>query len=327
MIVNDLLISVIVPVYKAEAYICQCVDSILSQTLKEFELILVDDGSPDNSGHICDLYMHKDSRIKVIHKQNGGVSSARNSGIEIAAGKWLCFVDSDDVLLPSYLEDFELNKEESEIYLQGYVKKRGDYLVERHNFEGCSSSDFFSIISYAENNSLINSPCFKLFSVSVVKRNNILFDTNTSYGEDHLFTLAYINNISTAHFSKGEGYIYRMNDTDSLTQRVVPFKEITYYSIEAKRLHDLICLKDYSNVLLPSVGLTYITNFIRTLKYLSKANVCFKDFKWVRDSFLQGMKDVSTKIMPLSYKVLRLLTVSPFYFIIYYFYIKTHRGQ
>lgn len=90
------LISVVVPVYKVESYICKCVDSIINQTYKNLEIILVDDGSPDNCGKICDDYAKKDKRIKVIHKKNGGLSDARNAGIKETTGKYIGFVDSDD---------------------------------------------------------------------------------------------------------------------------------------------------------------------------------------------------------------------------------------
>lgn len=97
-------ISIIVPVYKVEKYLKKCVDSILNQTFKDFELILVDDGSPDNCGKICDEYAHKDSRVKVIHKENGGLSSARNAGLDIAQGEYIGFVDSDDWIEPDMYE-------------------------------------------------------------------------------------------------------------------------------------------------------------------------------------------------------------------------------
>ena len=98
------LISVIVPVYKVEPYLSRCIDSILSQTFTDFELILVDDGSPDNCGKICDEYAKNNKRIRVIHKENGGLSSARNAGIAIARGEWIHFVDSDDLIHPKMLE-------------------------------------------------------------------------------------------------------------------------------------------------------------------------------------------------------------------------------
>ena len=98
------LISVIVPVYKVEKYLCQCIDSILSQTFSDFELFLVDDGSPDNCGKICDEYAKKDSRIIVIHKANGGLSDARNVAIDVAKGDFLTFIDSDDYVSENHLE-------------------------------------------------------------------------------------------------------------------------------------------------------------------------------------------------------------------------------
>ena len=90
------LISVIVPVYKVEPYLRRCVDSILAQTYQDLEVILVDDGSPDNCPEICDEYAAQDERIKVIHKANGGLSSARNAGLDAASGDWVSFIDSDD---------------------------------------------------------------------------------------------------------------------------------------------------------------------------------------------------------------------------------------
>lgn len=97
-------VSVVIPVYKVEAYLNRCVDSVLAQTLKDLEIILVDDGSPDNCPQICDNFTQIDSRIQVIHKENGGLASARNAGMKIATGKWLFFLDSDDWLEPDGME-------------------------------------------------------------------------------------------------------------------------------------------------------------------------------------------------------------------------------
>ena len=97
-------ISVIVPVYKVEKYLNECIDSILAQTFTDFELILVDDGSPDNCPALCDAAAEKDSRVRVLHKPNGGVSTARNAGLDIARGNWLGFVDADDAVVPTFYE-------------------------------------------------------------------------------------------------------------------------------------------------------------------------------------------------------------------------------
>lgn len=98
------LISVIIPVYNVEKYIRRCIDSIITQSYKNIEIILVDDGSPDDCGKICDSYALNDDRIKVVHKQNGGLSDARNRGIELANGQYVTFIDSDDYIAPNYIE-------------------------------------------------------------------------------------------------------------------------------------------------------------------------------------------------------------------------------
>lgn len=101
-------ISVIVPVYNVEKYLRRCVDSILAQTFTDFELLLIDDGSKDKSGEICDEYAKTDNRVKVFHKENGGVSSARNLGLDNAKGEWICFCDADDWVLSEWLQAFSL---------------------------------------------------------------------------------------------------------------------------------------------------------------------------------------------------------------------------
>ena len=97
-------ISVIIPVYNVEPYLRKCLDSVINQTYRNLEIIIVDDGSPDNCGAICDEYAARDDRVIVIHKKNGGVSAARNDGIRIASGKWITFVDPDDWCEPDYYE-------------------------------------------------------------------------------------------------------------------------------------------------------------------------------------------------------------------------------
>ena len=120
---NKDLISVIVPVYKVEKYLNRCVDSIINQTYKNLEIILVDDGSPDNCGKICDDYAKLDKRIKVIHKKNGGLSDARNAGLSVAKGKYIGFVDSDDYISENMYEILykELVKNKADISICKYI--------------------------------------------------------------------------------------------------------------------------------------------------------------------------------------------------------------
>lgn len=118
MIRTSPLISVIIPVYNAEKTLAKCIESVLRQDVTQFELILVDDGSKDSSGDICNRYAAKDSRVRVIHKENGGVSSARNRGLEVASGEWITFVDSDDSIGENFFHDVEAAHED--LLIRGY---------------------------------------------------------------------------------------------------------------------------------------------------------------------------------------------------------------
>ncbi len=160
------IISVIVPVYNVEEYIHRCIDSILAQTFKEFELILVDDGSPDQSGKICDEYALIDSRIKVIHKKNGGLSDARNAGLEVAQGEYIGFVDSDDFIESDMYEKLlEACKENSsQIAMCGRYNVLGEELHPLFSFEGHmiweSREAIGNLLTW---NNIDSSACDKLF--------------------------------------------------------------------------------------------------------------------------------------------------------------------
>ncbi len=125
---EESLISVIIPVYKVEKYLKRCVDSVIAQTYENIEIILVDDGSPDNCGEMCDEYAKADSRVLVIHKENGGLSSARNTGVEHSCGEWIAFVDSDDYISSDYIEClYQAVKEyNADISICRYVITHGD---------------------------------------------------------------------------------------------------------------------------------------------------------------------------------------------------------
>ncbi len=144
-------ISVIVPVYKVESFLHRCIDSILAQTFSDFELILVDDGSPDTCGAICDSYAAKDSRIHVIHQKNGGLSAARNAGIDWvfanSGSQWLAFIDSDDWVHPDYLRILRETAEQAGTKLSacGFRRTPGEPLPEEllHSVEAVSAEDYY----------------------------------------------------------------------------------------------------------------------------------------------------------------------------------------
>ena len=127
------LISVIVPVYNVEQYIHQCVDSILSQTYKNLEIILVDDGSPDNCPAICDEYARNDDRVKIIHQENGGISAARNSALDLCTGEYIAFVDSDDWIESNAYEEMmsEMQKKDLDVVFCGVNVITADGAIKR----------------------------------------------------------------------------------------------------------------------------------------------------------------------------------------------------
>ena len=159
-------ISVIVPVYRVEKYLNDCIDSILAQTFADFELILVDDGSPDNCPALCDAAAARDSRIRVIHQKNRGLSGARNAGLDAAEGEWIAFVDSDDMLLPQALEKAHSTAEKTgaDVVLYGFAFTDENGKV----YEGWDTTQYDEVIPQQEiYNRLVigmyQSMCNKLF--------------------------------------------------------------------------------------------------------------------------------------------------------------------
>lgn len=213
--------SIIVAVYKAEKYLAKCIDSVLEQTFSDFEIILVDDGSPDNSPMICDEYARKDTRITVIHKENGGVSSARNVGLGIASGKYLWFVDSDDYILPGVLQrlhdsaaasmpdivTFDMQVEEKNGTVHSRNIKDGEYAVTGNSILAAA---FFWLPEFG--NSGINvEAAGNIIKNDIVKANGILFDTKLFRSEDTLFVLECLAKSETGKSVSYPCYFYRCN--------------------------------------------------------------------------------------------------------------------
>ena len=237
---NPLTVSVIVPVYKVEKYLPECIDSILAQTFTDFELILVDDGSPDNSGKICDDYATRDSRIRVFHKENGGVSSARNLGLDNARGEWIAFVDGDDWVGERYLEHLlEAIEGFSCFVVSGWQRWKGgvrtaSYL--RFSDEHVSRSDALwkkGLYAYGY-------PFSKIYCRALIQQNNLRFDTALSMLEDAIFMLNYLRFVSSVRFlAFTEDYCYR--DTDSsLSKKHFSFEsELSLFIQKQKLFFDL----------------------------------------------------------------------------------------
>lgn len=206
-------ISVIVPVYNTEAYLPKCIESILSQTYSNIEMILIDDGSSDNSGRICDAFAERDGRIVVIHKENGGVSKARNDALKIATGEYIGFVDSDDTIHPQMFEALYRNLTENKVdvsvcdYEMVYPDKRIHNNPEglKMRFDADAAIKTILLGKYFQGHL-----CNKLFKKSVLK--DIFFDEDIYVYEDMLFVIKALLNSSAVFFDSTPYYDYYMRD-------------------------------------------------------------------------------------------------------------------
>lgn len=216
------MISIIVPIYNVEQYLRKCLDSIKKQTYKDFEVILVDDGSPDNSASICEEYVSKDSRFKLVRKKNGGVSSARNAGIENSNGEYLTFVDPDDWIDEHYLERLynlkvEHNADVSAVAIMNFSDEQGFYKVETCAPEGIHeySGPEFTRMMNRSKKQLGNYQVAKLYDKHLLPKN--MYPEGKTY-EDAL-TLPYLfYNVGKVVYSSEYLYFYLMRP-DSIVHR------------------------------------------------------------------------------------------------------------
>ena len=216
---EKVLISIAVPVYNVESYLKSCIDSLLAQTYRNIEILLIDDGSTDQSGNICDSYAQKDGRIRVFHTENQGVSSARNRGIEEAAGRYLIFVDSDDAIHSQLLECYMQYADSDSVLLCGMTESEEELCQMKPDNLNQQirkyDREHFSMI-YAEN--LINSPVNKLYQLDILKKYQIHFPADKNMGEDLLFNLDYLRHAPEQYrLMDVPFYYYRQEREGSLT--------------------------------------------------------------------------------------------------------------
>lgn len=217
-------VSVIVPIYNVEKYLERCLDSILTQSFENFELILVDDGSTDLSGAICDEYAEKDSRIIIFHTQNSGVSSARNLGIGAAKGNYIMFCDGDDCVHPQWIETLYRAAERNPNNLCACNVLRG----ETPSFEGQESAEVFRLISYFELFKNGNSAFTvnKIYKKSLLQQFGILFNPAVAISEDVLFNTEYIEHCNGIVYTDLPLYYYFCNPKSaSHTTRFLQLQE------------------------------------------------------------------------------------------------------
>ena len=214
---SQTLISIIVPVYNCAPFLDECVNSILKQTYPHFELILINDGSTDNSLEIITRYEKLDRRTNVITKENSGVSNTRNLGISLAKGDYICFIDADDWVESDYLSSFLKYAENDKLIIQHI--KRGSSIVGNFKYGIYHTKTDYNKLFL--NNQLLyhGGPVSKHFSRNIIIQNKILFNPKLSYGEDLMFFLHYLDGVDEVEIIDSCGYNYRYNSNSLSTKK------------------------------------------------------------------------------------------------------------
>ncbi len=228
------LVSIIIPIYNAELYIAGCLESVIGQSYKQLELILVDDGSRDRSGEICDEYSAKYDFIKTIHIENGGVSRARNIGMQHVTGDYLSFIDSDDTIEPTFIENFVAAIESDIfIYIQGCSIIDRDKKVQKQTYS-CTGIQGIDTI-FRENNLCGQGYAWaKFYYVPLLRSANLEFDTSIKFSEDLLFILNCLLYADRIKYLPESGYNYFLREGNASSKS---------YSVES----ELRCLLKYKS--------------------------------------------------------------------------------
>lgn len=210
------LVSIIVPVYNAERFLKECIQSVILQTYKNIELLLIDDGSTDKSSKICSSFVAADCRVHYHKFENSGVSSARNNGLLLAKGEYICFIDSDDVIENDYIETLydEMRNDSVDIVFCNYQYLYGDRKVKKFPRIDSGIHTFNDIASIAVDDGtitgiLFGSVCGAMYKIDSIKKYKVSFDTSIKRNEDGLFNLCILQKVSRFAVIEYDGYLYR----------------------------------------------------------------------------------------------------------------------
>lgn len=266
-------VTVIVPVYKVEGTLETSVKSICNQTYKNLEILLVDDGSPDNCGKICDRLALEDGRIKVIHKKNGGVSSARNEGIRQATSELLCFVDSDDEIEATMIENLVSSQAESgaQLVIAGlteYHRKLIKTVCEKEwlcDFSSASDEQIAEICG----RQIMCFPVGKLFLKSVFADNDLSFNEKLVCGEDHLLVFQYLGCIEKILFVDKALYRYYCFNSNGAARFFPLFGQIEIFKAKIEFVRKNATEKAYKEY----CARYALTNLIARFRYLAKRSI------------------------------------------------------
>lgn len=259
-------ISVIIPVYNAERYLPACIDGVLSQAMDDFEVLLVDDGSTDGSARICDDYAASDGRVRVFHKENGGVSAARNIGLDHATGEWVAFVDADDEVADGYL-DVSPRLAGADVVQKPYVVVDGDRVVAEHVPKAVTlreRDDIFRFFVLRRTNPLWD----KLIRRELIGSRR--FSPEVSYGEDFLFFLALLPRVKQWAFDSAGAYRYFIRQ-ESVSHSVDLQRLMGYYIVEIQHVQELTKSKDLLALQKSIYVRTYIKPLFKHRKALDEA--------------------------------------------------------
>ena len=216
-------LSVIIPVYKAETTIHHCLDSLLNQPHNDIEIIVINDGSPDYSGDICKQYAQKYPEIIYIEKENGGVSTARNTGLDIASGDYVVFVDSDDCVTDNFFSVIEKNLKEYDCdllqYSQYYTNGTENKPLVLPDFTSCDHQEIFDHIILHMCKKHINKPIDKVYKRSIIEKNHIRFSPQLNVGEDRTFNIIFALNIQKWRIISDLLYYVSLENENSLSRQ------------------------------------------------------------------------------------------------------------
>ncbi len=225
-------LSIIVPVYNVELYIKKCIDSILSQEYSNFELILIDDGSTDRSGKICDDYAFNNNKIRVIHQENGGLSNARNTGIRNATGHYIWFIDSDDWIAENAFSILinELNKDEVEMlgFYESRFFQEENKLFQYNNLKKIAPTDGKTYLK--ENKNFVPASCFYIYSTNFIKENELSFREQLIH-EDDYFNLICFSKVKRIKKIDFVLYYYRIRSNSILNSKIKIERLLSYVKI------------------------------------------------------------------------------------------------
>lgn len=318
-------VSIIVPVYNAEARLSECINSLINQTYKDIEIILVNDGSTDLSANICNDYRQRDIRIKVYHQKNSGASAARNYGLQMVTGEYITFVDADDCINSQFIESLveEIEKHESDMVVSAMVDifNPSNQLVNRqinvNQLTGILAKDYKYLAD------LLRGPVAKLYKSTIIKDHSIIFPEDYIVSEDRIFNFLYFKYVTYVSYTNKAIYTYIHDNKDSLSTLVTSES----YACDLRRLEvekDFFYSGDIleSDTILVNDGINLIDKYI----YIQEGINHYKDVKERILSIFNIIKNcqpVLTRNRKVIFTLLKLGMIKP----IYWYYMRKYNKR